>query len=466
VRFAPSPTGSLHVGGARTALYNLLFARREKGTFILRIEDTDVERSREELTGQILSAMEWLGLEYDEGPYHQSRRYDLYKAAAERLLREGKAYRAFETPEELDAERKAAEAAGKSYRYSGAGRRIDPGESDRRAGAGERFVVRLAMPDETIVVDDLIRGRVEFPAEALDDFVLVRSDGHPLYHFSVCVDDVDMRISHVIRGDDHLANTPKHVALFRALGAPIPRFAHLGMILGTDKKKLSKRHGAAAVEEWRDAGILPEALFNFLALLGWAPGGDREILTRAEMEREFSLERVGASPSVFDPEKLLWMNAQYIARMPAEELLERALPHAAGGAPARDVALRAIELHRPRVRTPIEMGRALSSYAADPSEYEPEGLKKHVRPETAAQLDALARRLEGIPEGEWTAASTEAALRETAEAAGVSAGKLIHPTRLALTGVTVGAPLFDVVALLGRETSLRRLARFREKIRA
>ncbi len=466
VRFAPSPTGSLHVGGARTALYNLLFARREKGTFILRIEDTDVERSREELTGQILSAMDWLGLEYDEGPYHQSQRYDLYRAAAERLLREGKAYRAFETPEELDAERKAAEAAGKSYRYSGAGRRIAPEESERRARAGERFVVRLAMPAETIVVDDLIRGRVEFPADALDDFVLVRSDGHPLYHFSVCVDDVDMRITHVIRGDDHLANTPKHVALFRALGAPIPRFAHLGMILGTDRKKLSKRHGAAAVEEWRDAGILPEALFNFLALLGWAPGGDREILTRAEMEQEFSLERVGASPSVFDPEKLLWMNAQYIARMPAEELLEKALPFASGGAPPREVALRAIELHRPRVRTPIEMGRALASYAVDPSEYEADGLKKHVKPETAAQLEALERRLEGFSEAEWTAASTETALRETAEAAGVSAGKLIHPTRLALTGVTVGAPLFDVVALLGKETSLRRLKRFRERIAA
>ncbi|MGE5275454.1 MAG: glutamate--tRNA ligase, partial [Acidobacteriota bacterium] len=326
VRFAPSPTGSLHVGGARTALYNLLFARHEAGTFILRIEDTDVERSREELSGQILSAMEWLGLAYDEGPYYQSKRYGLYRAAAEKLLAEGKAYRAFETPEELDLERKKAEAQGRAYRYSGAARAIPPEEGDRRARAGERHVVRLKMPAETIVVQDLIRGPVEFPADALDDFVLVRSDGHPLYHFCVCVDDTDMGITHVIRGDDHLANTPKHVALFRALGAPIPQFAHLGMILGTDRKKLSKRHGAAAVEEWRDEGILPEALFNFLALLGWAPGEDREILTREEMEREFTLDRVGASPSVFDPEKLLWMNAQYIARMPAEELLARVAP--------------------------------------------------------------------------------------------------------------------------------------------
>src|SRR5213593_3074391 len=400
VRFAPSPTGFLHVGGARTALYNLLFARREKGTYILRIEDTDVERSKDELSDQILSALDWLGLEHDEGPYRQSARYDLYRAAAERLISEGKAYRAFETPEELDAERKRAEAEGRSYRYSGAGREIPPDESDRRARAGENFVVRLKMPSETIVVDDRIRGRVEFPADALDDFVLVRSDGHPLYHFTVCVDDADMRITHVLRGDDHLANTPKHVALFRALGAPVPAFAHLGMILGTDRKKLSKRYGAAAVEEWRDQGIFPEALVNFLALLGWSPGDDREILSREEMEREFSLERIGASPSVFDPEKLLWMNAQYMARMPADELLRRAEPHAPSGLPEKDAALAAIELHRTRARTAIEMGRALSMYARDPEEYEPEGMKKNVRPETAAELERLIAKLDGV--ASWT----------------------------------------------------------------
>ncbi len=484
VRFAPSPTGSLHVGGARTALYNLLFARREKGTFILRIEDTDVERSREELTAQILSAMEWLGLDYDEGPHLQSQRYHLYRAAADRLIAEGKAYRAFETPEELDAERKKAEASGRSYRYSGAGREITPEESERRARAGERFVVRLAMPDETIVVDDLIRGRVEFPAEALDDFVLVRSDGHPLYHFSVCVDDADMRITHVLRGDDHLANTPKHVALFRALGTPVPRFAHLGMILGTDRKKLSKRHGAAAVEEWRDQGILPEALFNFLALLGWSPGEDRELLSREEMEREFALERVGASPSVFDPEKLYWMNAQYMAKMPAEKLFVAitgvsatlspgtAVPDikvpitgvsaAASAVPERETALKAIELHRTRARTIIEMGRALSMYATDPADYDPAGIKKQVRPETPALLEKLIARFESLED--WSVEKLEATLRAAAEEAGVSAGKLIHPTRLALTGTTVGAPLFDVVALLGKETALRRLRKFLEAI--
>ena len=462
VRFAPSPTGSLHVGGARTALYNLLFARRERGTFVLRIEDTDVERSREELTAQILSAMDWLGLSYDEGPYFQSRRYDLYSAAVEKLISEGNAYRAFETPEELEAERRKAEAQGRAYRYSGAARQIPPDESDRRARAGERFVVRLKMPHETIVVDDLVRGRVEFPAEALDDFVLVRSDGHPLYHFSVVVDDAEMRITHVIRGDDHLANTPKHVALFRALGAPVPKFAHLGMILGTDRKKLSKRHGAAAVEEWRDVGILPEALVNFLALLGWSPGEDREILSREEMEREFSLERVGPSPSVFDPEKLLWMNAQYMAHMDAQDLLARAAPHAPNGVPDPDTARRVIELHRTRARTTIEMGRALSTYACDPETYEPEGIKKQVKPETAALLERLVARFETLPG--WNAGDLEAALRKVAEESGVSAGKLIHPTRLALTGTTVGAPLFDVLEVLGKETALRRMKKFLETL--
>jgi glutamyl-tRNA synthetase len=462
VRFAPSPTGSLHVGGARTALYNLLFARSAGGRFLLRIEDTDVERSKPELTEQIFSAMRWLGLEWDEEPIRQSDRFDLYRTAADRLISEGTAYRAFESPEELDAARKAADAAGKAYRYSGAGRRIDPEESARRARAGERHVVRLRMPEETIAVDDMIRGRVEFPAEALDDFVLLRSDGHPLYHFSVCVDDVAMGITHVIRGDDHLANTPKHVALFDALGAPLPRFAHLGMILGTDRKKLSKRHGAAAVEEWRDLGIFPEALVNFLALLGWAPGGDREVMSRAEMEKEFTLERVGPSPSVFDPEKLLWMNSQYMATLPTAEILERSAPFAGGAVPPPDVAAAAVALHRTRARTAEEMGRALASYAKDPETYDPDGMKKQVKPETSGQISSLIERWKELPD--WSVGPLEESLRKTAEELSVSAAKLIHPVRLALTGVTVGAPLFDVAALLGKETSLRRLEAFAQRI--
>jgi len=314
--------------------------------------------------------------------------------------------------------------------------------------------VRLRVGPEPIVVDDLIRGRVEFPAGSTDDFVLVRSGGHPLYHFTVCVDDVDMAITHVIRGDDHLANTPKHVALFSALGAPLPAFAHLGMIYGTDKKKLSKRHGAASVEEWRDAGIFPEALVNFLALLGWSPGDDREIMTRDEMIRDFSLDRVHASPSVFDPEKLLWMNSKYLAAMSASELVAR-LP---GMALAGDVAARAIELHRERSRTLLELESALAGYAADPAEYDPAGMKKNVGPETGALLADLSVRFDAL--ADFSKESLEGALRELAAGKEISAGKLIHPLRLAATGKTVGAPLFDVLELLGRDAVRRRIGAF------
>jgi glutamyl-tRNA synthetase len=273
-----------------------------------------------------------------------------------------------------------------------------------------------------------------------------------------------MRITHVLRGDDHLANTPKHVALFRALGADVPAFAHLGMILGTDRKKLSKRYGAAAVEEWREQGIFPEALVNFLALLGWSPGEDREILTREEMEGEFSIDRIGASPSVFDSEKLLWLNSQYMARLPAEELLARAEPYAASGLPPKDAALAAVELHRTRARTAIEMGRALSTYATDPEQYDADGLRKNVRPETALDLQRLIDAYEKVDS--WTAQELDAALRQLAAEMKISASRLIHPVRLALTGVTVGAPLFDVVELLGKETALRRLRKFVERIRS
>ncbi|HET9795795.1 MAG TPA: glutamate--tRNA ligase [Thermoanaerobaculia bacterium] len=461
VRFAPSPTGSLHVGGARTALYNFLFARHHGGTHILRIEDTDVERSRTELTDQILRSLEWLGIRWDEGPIHQSDRMDLYRAKADALLAAGKAYRCFCTPDELDADRKRAEAEKRAYQYSKKCRALDAEEAARRAESGERFVVRLRVRPEPIVVEDLIRGRVEFPAGATDDFVLVRSGGHPLYHFTVCVDDVDMRITHVIRGDDHLANTPKHVALFEALGAPLPKFAHLGMIYGTDRKKLSKRHGAASVEEWRDAGVFPEALVNFLALLGWSPGDDREIMTLDEMIRDFSLERVGASPSVFDPEKLLWMNSKYLAAMTPAELFLR-LDVDGAVLPPEPVALTAIALHRERSRTLAELRSAIADYAADPLEYDAGGLKKNVGADTASLLAALGERFSAA--ADFRKEALEAMLRELATEKGISAGKIIHPLRLALTGKTVGAPLFDVVELLGRETVLRRIEAFLKAI--
>ncbi len=457
VRFAPSPTGSLHVGGARTALYNWLFARRHGGTFVLRIEDTDVERSRAALTGQILDALSWLGLSWDEGPFFQSERQELYRDAAARLLAEGKAYRAFETPAELEAQKKAAEAAGTAFRYSGAGRAIPREESDRRAAAGEKFVVRLRMPDETVVVEDVVQGRAEFPPGVLDDFVLLRSDGHPLYHFSVVVDDAAMGITHVIRGVDHLPNTPKHVALFRALGAPAPVFAHLGMILGADGKKLSKRHGAAGVEEFREQGLLPEALVNFLALLGWSPGEDRERMTMDEMVRLFSLERLGPSPSRFDHEKLLWMNGQYLQDADVDDLLARLRPF---GIPDREPALlrKAIALHRSRCRTLRDLARALALYGDDPSEFDAGGLRKFGTPETASHLVAFADRLSAV--SPFSHAALEAAARDMAAKAGLSLGALAQPARLALTGALASPPLFELIEILGPETFRRRILAF------
>ena len=463
VRFAPSPTGSLHVGGARTALYNWLFARRHGGTFILRIEDTDVERSRKELTQQILDAMTWLSLSWDEGPFFQSDRQGLYREASERLLAAGKAYRAFETPEELDAMKKAAEAAGSAFRYDGRGRAVSRGESDRRAASGEKFVVRLRVPDEALVVDDVVQGRTEFPAGALDDFVLVRSDGHPLYHFSVCVDDVAMGITHVIRGVDHLPNAPKHVALFRALGVPSPVFAHLGMILGADGKKLSKRHGAAGVEEFRAQGFLPEALVNFLALLGWSPGADRERMTLAEMTSLFALERIGPSPSRFDHEKLLWMNGQVLQEASDARLLELLAPF---GLPARDAATlsRGIALLRPRARTLVELAQGLAVYGGDPTAFDPAGLRKFGRPEGAPVLRELARLFDAVEPFEH--AALEGAARALAEEKGLPLGQIAQPARLALTGALASPPLFEMIEVLGREATRRRILAFADRIAA
>ena len=461
VRFAPSPTGSLHVGGARTALYNWLFARRLGGTFILRIEDTDTSRSRPELTQQILDAMSWLGLTWDEGPIFQSARHDLYVEAAGRLLAEGKAYRAFETPEELESEKKIAEASGSAFRYSGAARTIPKAESDRRAAAGEKFVVRLKMSEEPIVVDDVVQGRAEFPPGVLDDFVLLRSDGHPLYHFSVVVDDVSMGITHVVRGVDHLPNTPKHVALFRALGAPVPVFAHLGMILGPDGKKLSKRHGAAGVEEFREQGVLPETLFNFLALLGWSPGQDREKMTIDEMVSLFSLERIGPSPSRFDHEKLLWLNGQYLQALPLDELLRRLAPF---GLPAcePETLTRAAVLHRSRARTLRDLSDALALYGVDPATFDPAGLKKFGTPDAAAHLRALVSRLLAVEPFEH--AALEDAARLLAAERNLKLGELAQPARLALTGSLASPPLFELVEVLGRETFRRRALAFADRI--
>jgi len=365
VRFAPSPTGYLHVGGARTAIYNELLRASLGGAFVLRIEDTDRARSDAAMTEQIKTALAWIGVEWDEGPHLQSERLAAHRAAAEKLLAEGKAYPSFATQEELEQKRREATATKGALRYRDVYERPSPEEVERRLAAGEPYSVRFPLGDEDLMVHDFVRGDVEFKADVLDDFVILRSDGTPTYHLSVVCDDVDMGITHVIRGEDHLSNTPKHVALFRALGAPVPAFGHLPLILGPDKKRLSKRTGATSVEEFRDQGYLPQALYNYLALLGWSPGGDREIMSRGEMVELFTAERLGASASVFDHDKLAWMNAQYMSGLPLAELLPHLEPFlaAVGLADAeRERLHRALEVHRTRAKTLAELAGYVVPY--------------------------------------------------------------------------------------------------------
>jgi glutamyl-tRNA synthetase len=463
LRFAPSPTGFLHVGGARTAIFNLLHARRHGGTMLLRIEDTDVERSKQHHAEQIVASLQWLGIDWDEGPIYQSDRLTRYRRRAEELVASGKAYRCYCSVEELEAERATAEQSGNAYRYSGRCRAHaeagDPQPEDAP------HVIRCKVTPGPIEFHDLIRGDVQFEGELIDDFVLIRSDGNPTYHLSVVVDDVDMEITHVARGDDHLSNTPKHIVLFRAFHAEVPVFAHLPLILGSDRKRLSKRTGATSAEEYRDMGIVPAALFNFLMLLGWNPGDDRELLTLDESVQIFDLSDVNKAPAVFDPEKLLWMNGQYLMRMSADEIHPHLVPFL--GENARPVEeLRAIiELNKTRARTLRELADLFAPFfAADDSiEYDAEAAKKHLKGEDLAGKmtdlhDVLART------EPFDVTTTEAALRALAESRGVSAAKLIHPLRLALTGRGASPPIFDVAVALGKDRSLRRLQRLIERL--
>ena len=461
VRFAPSPTGFLHVGGARTAIYNDLLRQSVGGAFVLRIEDTDRARSDEAMTRQIQSALAWIGTVWDEGPFLQSERLERHRQRGEELLAGGKAYRCFCTAEQLEAQRAEAQKRGEAFRYPRTCLGLDPAAAASRAAAGEPFAVRFRMPDDHIRFHDLVRGDMDFPPDALDDYILLRSDGSPTYHMSVVCDDIDMRITHVIRGEDHLSNTPKHIPLFQALGGQVPVFGHLPLILGSDKKRLSKRYGATSVEEFHAAGILPQALYNYLALLGWSPGGDREIMSRAEMIACFSVDRLNASPAVFDTEKLSWVNAQYLSSLPLAELLPHLRPFLAEvglvepGLDAGRLAA-AIELHRGRVHTLKELAAVVVPYFRDRLDYPPEALAKFAGdPALAAHLEALRDRFAGL--SAFTKDALEAALRLVAGERGIKAGALIHPTRTALSGSQAGPPLFDLVEVMGREATLRHL---------
>src|SRR5436190_2578892 len=477
VRFAPSPTGYLHVGGARTALFNWLYARRHGGVFVLRIEDTDVERSSDEMVDGILDGLRWLGLEWDEGPkiggphepYFQSGRLDRYRAKVATLVAGDAAYYCYCTPEELKAKRAAAEQAGGAWLYDRTCRALSPDEVAARERQGRPRAVRLKVPDGVIRFDDAVHGPIDVDAATLDDFVIMRSDGHPTYQLSVVADDVDMQITHVVRGDDHISNTPKQILIYRALGAAEPRFAHVPLILGPDKKRLSKRHGATSVMEYARQGFLPEAMTNFLALLGWSPGAaaaDREVFSRDELVSLFALEGISGGDAVFNPEKLDWFNQQYIARLAPDELAVRIKPSFEAAGLWRDefVSTRRawffaiLELLRPRARRLDDFasqGRFFFT-AADAIEYDPAAVDKHLRVEGAGDhLAALDAAFASCPA--FDPPTIEAALRATAEARGVKAASLIHAVRVALTGKTVSPGLFEVASLLGREVVHSRL---------
>lgn len=457
LRFAPSPTGFLHVGGARTAIFNLLHARRYGGTLLLRIEDTDVERSRQHHAEQIVNSLQWLGVEWDEGPYYQSDRLAQYRDAAERLVETGLAYRCYCSVEALDRERDEAEKAGRAYRYSGKCRLA---AEEGAVPAGDTYVIRFKVPPGPIEFDDLIRGHVHFDGELIDDFVLLRSDGNPTYHLSVVVDDVDMGITLVARGDDHLSNTPKHVLLFRALGSDPPSFAHLPLILGSDKKRLSKRTGATSCEEYRDMGILPAALFNFLVLLGWAPGADREILSREEAIEIFDLSDVNKAPAVFDPEKLLWLNGQYMSRLSTEELLPHLERFLTIEIDSRERLSAAVAVNKTRARTLKDLADHLVPYFSDDESitYEQEAIDKHLRGADLQQR-MIDLRATFASLDDFDLATTEKALRTLGESKATGAGKYIHPLRVAVLGRLNSPPIFDVIAVLGKDRTLRRLDR-------
>jgi glutamyl-tRNA synthetase len=471
VRFAPSPTGYLHIGGARTALFNWLFARRHGGVFVLRIEDTDVERSSEEMVTGILDGLRWLGLDWDEGPmvagphapYFQSQRQAKYLAVAERLVAEGKAYYCYCTPEELKAKREGKP----EYKYERTCLGLSADDINRREKAGQARAVRFKVTDGPVRVDDLVHGPIDFDASLIEDFVILRSDGHPTYHLSVVADDVEMAMTHVVRGDDHISNTPKQILLYRAMGAAVPRFAHVPLILGPDKKRLSKRHGATSVMEYASQGYIPEAMVNFLALLGWSPGaGDREVFTRSELAGIFGLEGISGGNAVFNHEKLDWFNQQHLARLAPEELALRLKPSLAQAGLWSDDLLTTrhawffavLELLVPRAKRLPDFAAQGAFFFKDPVAYDEAAVAKHLRADGVADhLKALSAAWSSL--AEFDTVSTEAELRRVAEARGVKAGTLIHAVRVAVTGTAVSPGLFEVVALVGR-------ARVRERLEA
>jgi glutamyl-tRNA synthetase len=463
------------VGGARTALFNWLYARRHGGTFILRIEDTDVERSSADMVTGILSSMTWLGLTWDEGPgvggphapYFQTERLDKYRAAAAQLVASGHAYYCYCTPDTLTAKRDTAQAAGSAWKYDRVCHALSAEDIAQREAAGQPRAIRFLVPSGVTSFTDLVRGHIEFAREHIEDFVIIRSDGYPTYHLSVVVDDVEMEVTQVVRGDDHISNTPKQVLLYEALGATVPQFAHVPLILGPDKKRLSKRHGATSVGEYETQGYLPEAMINFLAMLGWSPGGNQEVFDRDELIARFSLDKISGGNAVFNSEKLDWFNQQHIMRLPAAELLRRLRTQIEAAGLWRDAFLtteqdwiaRVIDLLKPRAKKLHDIVPALATFVSDDIVYDEAAVAKHLTGDGLTDhLRAWISVLTTLPSLEPVA--TEAALRKLATDRGVKPGVLIHATRVAVVGQAVSPGLFEVLELVGRDRTISRLTGF------
>jgi glutamyl-tRNA synthetase len=468
VRFAPSPTGALHIGGARTALYNWLFARHHGGQFILRIEDTDRERSTLESNQAIFHGLDWLGLDWDEGPhaegphapYFQTQRQDIYHKHIEQLVNDGKAYYCFCTTEELKKKREAAEANKAAPRYDGQCRHLTAAEVKSRLASGQPKVVRFSLPQVgDTTVSDLIRGLVVFKNEVLDDFVILKSDGFPTYNFACVIDDHLMEITHVIRGDDHLSNTPRQILLYQAFGWSLPKFAHIPMILGKDKARLSKRHGATSVIAYRDIGYLPEAVLNYIAKLGWGYR-DQEVFTREELIEKFTLEGISKGPAVFDPDKLNWLNGKYIRSILPERLVNLCEPLLLAAYGPQDLAYlkKVVMAYHDRLVLIPDIVNLSSYFFQDTFEYDPAGKEKHLQTEEGKKvLELLKARLTALEP--FTKDQIEPVFKTLAAELQIKLGQVIHPCRMALTGTLQSPPMYDVVEILGKERVVKRLAK-------
>jgi len=472
VRFAPSPTGYLHIGGARTMLFNWLFARHHGGSLILRIEDTDVERSTDASTDAIIESIKWLGLDWDEGPivggeygpYFQSERLDIYREYAERLLKSGHAYRCYCTPEELSEAREAAMKAGKPPGYTGRCRQLSLEMIRAYEAQGRKPALRFKVPEGETVVNDIVRGDVVFQNEHIDDFVILKSDGYPTYNFAVVIDDALMKITDVIRADEHLPNTPKQIMMYKALGFELPRFAHVSMILGKDKTKLSKRHGATSVTQYRDDGYLPEALINYLVLLGWAYDAEQQIFSREELIQKFTLDKVSKNPAIFDPDKLLWMNGHYIREQDNEVLVDLAIDHLRKAGlvseePSNEELSKVravVSILKERIRTMGDIVSQGDFFFTDEFAVDDEAISKFLTrdyvPET---FEALKARLEAA--SPFNRQAVEEVIRGYAKEVGRKAGEVIHPLRVALTGRSVSPGIFEVMEILGKDACCRRI---------